>query len=73
MTGVSKTILQKQFAECKLDGVTRDPEYWITEIELLRIYLQKLGVIIDDVEMMTHILSNIPEEYKNIIETLKMN
>ena len=29
-----------------------------------------MGVIIDDAEMMTHILPNIPEEYENIFENL---
>ena len=27
--------------------------------------------MIDDVEMMTHILSNLPEEYNNIVENLE--
>ena len=31
-TGDSKTILHKKFARWKLDHVTRDPEYWITEL-----------------------------------------
>ena len=31
----------------------------------------QLGVIIGDVEMMTHILSKIPEEYYNIIENIE--
>ena len=63
MTGASNTRLRKKFAKCKLDDVTRDPEEWIYELELLRGDLWKLGVIIDDVKMMTHILSNLPEEY----------
>ena len=29
--------------------------------------LRKLGVIIDDVDMMTYILPNLPEEYEKII------
>ena len=50
---------------------TRDPEEWITVIELLRGTLRKLGVINDNVEIMTHILSNLPELYKNIVENLE--
>ena len=48
---------------CKseLDDVTRDQEDCITELELLRGNLRKLGVIIDDVKMITHILSNLTE------------
>ena len=33
--------------------------------------LRKLGFIIDDVEMMTHIISNLPEGYENIVENLE--
>ena len=33
--------------------------------------LRKLVVIIDDVEMMTHVLSNLTEEYENIVENLE--
>ena len=42
----------------------------IPELELLRGDLRKLGVIIDDVEMMTHILSSLTEEYESIVENL---
>ena len=51
-------------------GITRDPEDWITEIKLLRGNLQILIVIIDNLEVMTHILSNLPEKYENIIENI---
>ena len=61
MKGESKTRLRKTFAKSELYDVTRDPEDWITELELLRGDLRKLVVIIDDMEMMTHILSNLPE------------
>ena len=71
MTGASKTRLRKKFAKCELYGVTRDPEYWTTELELFRANLRKLGVIVDDAEMMTHIISNLPEEYENIVENLE--
>ena len=61
MSGEPKTILQNKFAKIKVDDVTRDPEDWITELELLRGDLRKLGVIIDDVKIMNHILSKLPE------------
>ena len=38
----------------ELYDVTRDPEEWITELNLLRGYLRKLNVHIDYTEMMTH-------------------
>ena len=54
ITGASKTRLNKKFAKIELDDVTRDPEDCITELELLRGDLRKLGIIIDGVKMMTH-------------------
>ena len=33
--------------------------------------LQTLGVIIDYVETMTHILSSLPEKYENIVKNLE--
>ena len=60
MEGASKTRIQKEFAKSELYDATREPEDWITELELLRGDLRKLRVIIDDVEMPTQILSNLP-------------
>ena len=44
---------------CMMQNNTKN---WITVLELLRGYLQNLEVHIDDSEMMTHILSYLPEE-----------
>ena len=71
IAGASKKRICKKFAKSELGDVTMDPEDWIKEIELLRGDLQRLGVIIDDVEMMIHILTNKPEEYKSIVEKLE--
>ena len=71
MSGASKTRLQKKFVESELYDITRDLEDCIAELELLRGDLWKLGFIIDDVEMMTHIISNLPEGYENIVENLE--
>ena len=34
-------------------------------------HLKKLGVLIDDVEIITNIIYNIPEEYKKIVGKLE--
>ena len=60
-TGASKTTLRNKFYKCELDDVTRNPKEWITDIELLIVDLQNSDVHIDDSEMMTQILSNLPE------------
>ena len=54
-------MIHNKSTNIELDGVTRDPKYWITELELFRYDLQTFGVNIDDVEIMTHIMSNLPE------------
>ena len=71
MTGAYKTRRCKKFVKSELDGTARDPDDYIANLELLRRNLIKLGFIIDDVEMMTHILSNITEYYKNTAENLE--
>ena len=60
-TEESKTRLHKKFAKYELDDVTRNSEEWISEIEILRGDLQNLNIHIEDSEMMTHILLNLPE------------
>ena len=59
--GDYKTRLHNKFAKCKLYGLTKNPEEWITKLELFRGYLQKLDMQTDNSEIMTHILSNLPE------------
>ena len=61
MPGASKSRLHKKFAKSELDDAIRYLEYWITELELLRGNLRKLGDIIDGVKIITRILSNLPE------------
>ena len=58
-TGASNKRICKKFVKIELDDVTRDPEDWITKLKLLSGDQWKLGVNIDDVGMMTHILSNL--------------
>ena len=47
-TGDFKTIICKKFAKCEIDGVTRNPDEWIIELELVRGDLRKMDVHIDD-------------------------
>ena len=62
-------ILSKKFAKCELDDATRDPEYWINDTKLFR--GPELRVIIDDVLIITHIMSNLHESCENIFKNLK--
>ena len=67
MIGASKTIIRRKSAKSVLYDVTRDPEEWISKLELLRGDLRKLGFIIDDVEMVTQIPSNLPKEHDKFV------
>ena len=69
--GASKTKLRKKISKCKLDDVTINPKELINNVKLLRGDSQKIDVHIDDSVMMTHILSNFPEEYQTIVEILE--
>ena len=69
-TGPSNTTKCKNVVKRKLDDVTRDPKYWITQIKLLRGDSQKIVVMIDYVKMITHILYNLSEEYEKIVENV---
>ena len=51
----------------------REPQRLYDRTKKLIGGLWKLEVIIDYVEMMTHILKKLTEEYENTIEKLKMN
>ena len=59
-TVASNSILREKFSKCKLDNVTRYPKEWITELKPYRGDLHKFNSHIDDTEMMSHILSNVP-------------
>ena len=69
-TGAFKTRPFRKFSKSKLYYITRNPEEWITELKLLKEYLRKLEVHIDNSEIMTHILSNLPGEYQTLVEIL---
>ena len=71
ITWGSKIRLCDKSTKIELDDVTRDTEEWITVLELLRGNLRKLGDIIDYVENLDHIPSNLPKEYNNIIKKLE--
>ena len=73
MTGASKNRTNNKIAKGKLYDVKMDLEYWITDLEWLRGYLQKLGVMIDDLEEMIHILSKLHVKTITPLKTLKTN
>lgn len=67
-TAPSYIQLKKDFANSKLKSVDSDPDEWITELESLRSEMNRVTITgksdMTDVDLIIHILSNLPEEYE---------
>ena len=70
-SSANKVQLRKQFNSSKLSDVLKDPDEWITKLEILRKRLKKMGTIINDEDLMIHILNNLPMEYDNVVEAME--
>jgi hypothetical protein len=70
-TAATKVTLKKQFYTNKLTDIGRDPDEWVTELELLRQRLKTLGVQVDDEDLVIHILNNLPSEYDSLVEAIE--
>ena len=55
----------------RLTKKTKDPEVWISELEMLRSRLKEMGTDIDDEFLILHILNNLPIKYDNVVENLE--
>ncbi len=58
-----------------LADATEDPDNWITELEYMRTEMNKVTISgksdITDVDIIIHILSNLPEDYKVQVNKLE--
>ena len=70
-TSASKVKLMGQLHASKLTKKSKDPEVWISELELLRSRLAEMGTTVDDDFLILHILNNLPNEYDNVVENLE--
>ena len=70
-TSASKVKLMGQLHASKLTKKSKDPEVWISELELLRSRLAEMGTTVDDEFLILHILNNLPSEYDNVVENLE--
>ena len=70
-TNASRVKLMGQFTSSKLKKNTQDPDPWISELELMRIRLKKMGSNINDEYLMMHIMNNLPSAYDGLIENLE--
>ena len=70
-TSASRVKLMNQFTNNKLKKLSKDPDEWISELELTRTRLKKMGTDIDESYMMMHILNNVPGAYDNLVDALE--
>jgi hypothetical protein len=66
-TSSSWVLLKKKFNLCALKRTDKDPDEWIMQLLLLRQRRHQ----ITDLDMVIHILNNLPREYESVIESLE--
>ena len=59
-----------QFTSSRLKKNNQDPDSWISELELMRIRLKKMGSNIDVEYLMMHIMNNLSSEYNGLMVNL---
>ena len=74
-TAPSYIQLKKDFANSKLTSVDTDPDEWMTDLECLRSEMNKVKISgktdMSEVDLIIHILSNLPEEYEVAVSELE--
>jgi hypothetical protein len=66
----SLVLLKKEFNLCALKRTDKDPDEWITQLLLLRRRLKGMEHQMTDLDVVIHILNNLPREYESVIESL---
>ena len=69
-TNAQKIMLQREFHQSHLTGITKNPDDWIEELEILRARLETLEVIISDEDLILQVLEGLPKDYDMIVTLL---
>ena len=72
-TNQQRVSLRLEFQQNTLKSWKVDPDEWITELEIQKVYLKEMGVAITEDELKLHIITNLPEEYDILTEQLEEN
>ena len=72
-TTASLVQVKLEFAENKLSDPSKDPDEWISSLERLRQRLKDMKSPISDMDLIIHILNNVPKEYETLVESLEGN
>ena len=70
-SATSKVQLVKKFNSSVLDDLDKDPDDWISELEVTRARLKKMSYVIEEKSLLIHVMNNLPEEYVNTVEILE--
>jgi hypothetical protein len=70
-TSSSLVLLKKEFNLFALRRTDKDPDEWITQLLLLRQRLEGMGHQMTDLDMVIHILNNLPKEYESVVKSLE--
>ncbi len=56
-----------------MDSADNDPDIWITNLEALRQRMDEIRLVgkMSDMELMIHILNNLPEEYDVVLDSFE--
>ena len=70
-TNVSLTQLQLEFSESELTDVHKDPEEWMTELEVIQSRLKSMNYEISEEQLIIHVLNHLPEEYDIFVDAIE--
>ena len=59
-SSANKVQLRREFNSSKLKNWKKDPDSWISKLEIMRKRLKKMGNEMSDEDFMIHILNNLP-------------
>ncbi|CAM9889349.1 unnamed protein product, partial [Chrysoparadoxa australica] len=69
-TSASKVELKREFAAKDMED-TQDPDEYFMELEYLRLRLKAMNSIIDDDDVIAHVLSHLPASYSELVTVLE--
>jgi hypothetical protein len=62
--------IKREFSQCSLKR-ERNPEDWIKQLLLMNTRLEGMGYKMSEMEIIVHILNNLPREYESVVEQIE--
>ena len=72
MTTSNVVTLKAKFNSSKLTNPRKDPDEWIANLEVFPRKLTSMGHGVSDMDMMIHIINNLPKDYDAITDQLEI-